>query len=64
MTTRNFPTTTLVVDLRMEVEVIEELGRTMNPAILRRSFAEALTLRNIKPGLDVKSVEVIQCSNK
>jgi hypothetical protein len=60
---KRFPRTTLVVDLRVEVEVIEELGKTMRPDILRRSFEEALTLRNIKPGLDVKSVEVLQYFN-
>jgi hypothetical protein len=57
------PRITLTVDLRVEVEIIEELGKTMRADILRRSFEEALTLRNIKPGLDVQKVEVIQYSN-
>jgi hypothetical protein len=60
---RNYPTTTLVVDLRMVVQVPEELGKTMNPDILRRSFVEELTYRNLKGGLDVKTVEVIQYWN-
>jgi hypothetical protein len=51
------------VDLRVEVQIIEELGKTMRADILRHSFEEALTLRNIKPGLDVQKVEVLQYWN-
>jgi hypothetical protein len=53
---------TLVVDLRLVVQVPEELSKIIRPDMLRHSFSEGLS-RPIKPGLDVKKVEVIQYFN-
>jgi hypothetical protein len=59
---KKYPTTTLVVDLRLEVEVPAELSKIIRADMLHRSFSEGLS-RPIKPGLDVQNVEVLQYFN-
>lgn len=59
MTMKNYPTITLVVDLRVEVEVPKELGPTMNLSTLQRSLEGAM-MHNPRGGVDTVKVEVLQ----